>query len=110
MRGSKRWIAIAAVIALAGCGGGSDDAASTTTTAKEASTTTTEAAPKSSAVTDAATLTAADMGGDWVEYPDKATRDAANEKMTSDPEAMNMDMPFDAPRMFWGGFEQVVSE
>ena len=46
----------------------------------------------------------------WVEYPDKATRDAANEKMRSDPEAMNMDMPFDAQRMFWGGFEQVVGD
>ncbi len=46
----------------------------------------------------------------WVEYPDKATRDAANEKMSADPEMMNMEMPFDGKRMFWGGFEQVVSE
>jgi uncharacterized protein YbaA (DUF1428 family) len=45
----------------------------------------------------------------WVEYPDKATRDAANEKMAADSE-MNMEMPFDSQRMFWGGFEQVVSE
>jgi uncharacterized protein YbaA (DUF1428 family) len=44
----------------------------------------------------------------WVEYPDKATRDAANEKMSADPEAMAMEMPFDGSRMFWGGFEQVV--
>jgi uncharacterized protein YbaA (DUF1428 family) len=44
----------------------------------------------------------------WVEYPDKATRDAVNEKMgESDVE---MDMPFDGTRMFWGGFEQVMNE
>ena len=46
----------------------------------------------------------------WVEYPDKATRDSANEKMSSDPDMANMEMPFDAKRMFWGGFEQVVSQ
>jgi uncharacterized protein YbaA (DUF1428 family) len=45
----------------------------------------------------------------WIEYPDKATRDAANEKMRADYEAMDTEMPFDAERMFWGGFEQVVS-
>ena len=44
----------------------------------------------------------------WVEYPDKATRDAANEKMREDPEMQEMEMPFDGKRMFWGGFEQVV--
>ena len=43
----------------------------------------------------------------WIEYPDKATRDAANKKMTADPEMMNMEMPFDGQRMFWGGFELV---
>jgi uncharacterized protein YbaA (DUF1428 family) len=46
----------------------------------------------------------------WIEYPDKATRDAANEKMSADPEMMNMDMPFDGQRMFWGGFEQVLDD
>jgi uncharacterized protein YbaA (DUF1428 family) len=44
----------------------------------------------------------------WVEYPDKATRDAANAKMRDDPP--NMQMPFDGKRMFWGGFTQVVNE
>ena len=44
----------------------------------------------------------------WIEYPDKATRDAANEKMSADSEAMNMEMPFDGKRMFWGGFRQIV--
>ena len=44
----------------------------------------------------------------WIEYPDKATRDAANEKMMNDPEAANMEMPFDTSRMFFGGFVPVV--
>ena len=44
----------------------------------------------------------------WIEYPDKATRDAANEKMGEDTEMQGMEMPFDRKRMFWGGFEQVV--
>jgi len=44
----------------------------------------------------------------WIEYPDKATRDAANEKMTSDaPE--HFEMPFDGKRMFFGGFEQLLN-
>jgi len=46
----------------------------------------------------------------WIEYPDKATCDAANEKMSQDTEMANMEMPFDGSRMFWGGFEQVVNE
>ena len=47
----------------------------------------------------------------WLEYPDKATRNAANEKMMGDPqmEAMSKDMPFDGKRMIYGGFE-VVSD
>jgi len=44
----------------------------------------------------------------WVEYPDKATRDAANEQMANDPDATSMEMPFDSQRMFWGGFVPVV--
>ena len=46
----------------------------------------------------------------WIEYPDKATRDAANEQMANDPEAANMELPFDGKRMFWGGFVPVVDE
>ncbi len=46
----------------------------------------------------------------WIEYPDRATRDAANKKMGEDPNAQNMDMPFDGKRMFWGGFEVVMDE
>lgn len=42
----------------------------------------------------------------WFEYPDKATRDAANKKMTDDPRAADMskDMPFDGERMIYAGF------
>ncbi len=40
----------------------------------------------------------------------KATRDAANKKMSEDPSMANMQMPFDGKRMFWGGFEQIVNE
>ena len=48
----------------------------------------------------------------WFEYPDKATRDAANEKMRSDPrmEGMAKTMPFDGKRMIYGGFDAIVDE
>jgi uncharacterized protein YbaA (DUF1428 family) len=48
----------------------------------------------------------------WFEYPDKATRDRANEKMRSDPrmEKMGADMPFDGKRMIYGGFDAIVEE
>jgi len=48
----------------------------------------------------------------WFEYPDRATRDAANRKMMADPrmEAMSKDMPFDGKRMIMGGFETIVEE
>lgn len=50
----------------------------------------------------------------WIEWPDKATRDAAYAVMTSpdfkdprmDPELNPM--PFDGKRMIWGGFAPVV--
>jgi uncharacterized protein YbaA (DUF1428 family) len=41
----------------------------------------------------------------WVEYPDKATRDAAGQRMMSDPRMQAMKMPFDGARMIYGGFE-----
>src|SRR5690554_6807082 len=44
----------------------------------------------------------------WIEYPDKATRDAANVKMLSDPDMGKMELPFDGQRMFWGGFEVIL--
>jgi uncharacterized protein YbaA (DUF1428 family) len=48
----------------------------------------------------------------WFEYPDKATRDAANEKMMSDPRMQSMGeaMPFDAKRMIIGGFDSIVDD
>ena len=48
----------------------------------------------------------------WFEYPDKATRDAANEKMRSDPrmKGMGETMPFDGKRMIYGGFDAIVEE
>ena len=48
----------------------------------------------------------------WFEYPDKATRDAANQKMMSDPrmKEMGATMPFDGQRMIFGGFDSFVEE
>ena len=48
----------------------------------------------------------------WFEYPDKATRDAANEKMRSDDRMKDMgaNMPFDGKRMIMGGFDAIVEE
>lgn len=43
----------------------------------------------------------------WILWPDKATADAAWEKMKDDPAMKDMDMPFDGQRMIWGGFESV---
>jgi len=49
----------------------------------------------------------------WFEYPDRETRDAANEKIMSDPrmkEMMGQDMPFDGKRMIYGGFASLLDE
>ena len=46
----------------------------------------------------------------WVEWPDKATRDAGMKKMMEDPRmdpAINP-MPFDGKRMIFGGFAPIV--
>ncbi|MFY2764667.1 DUF1428 domain-containing protein [Arenimonas sp. MALMAid1274] len=46
----------------------------------------------------------------WIEWPDKATRDAGMKKIMEDPR-MDMDafpMPFDGMRMIYGGFEPIV--
>lgn len=41
----------------------------------------------------------------WIVWPGKATREAAREKMMTDPEMADVgDMPFDARRMICGGF------
>ena len=50
----------------------------------------------------------------WIEWPDKATRDAAYAKMmdpsNKDPrmDPATNPMPFDGKRMIYGGFEPVV--
>jgi uncharacterized protein YbaA (DUF1428 family) len=44
----------------------------------------------------------------WLEWPDKATCDAAQAKMMENPDIMNMDMPFDGMRMMWSGFDTIV--
>lgn len=48
----------------------------------------------------------------WFEYPSKQDRDAANQKMMSDPRMAEMgaDMPFDGKRMIMGGFDAIVEE
>lgn len=51
----------------------------------------------------------------WVEWPDKATRDAAmgkmEELMKTDPrmDPASNPMPFDGKRLIYGGFEPVVT-
>ena len=47
----------------------------------------------------------------WVLWPDKAAREAGNEKVFADITAMGEDaakMPFDGKRMIYGGFDVVV--
>ncbi len=44
----------------------------------------------------------------WIEYPDKATRDAVQQKMMSDPEMGATEMPFDGRRMIYAGFANVL--
>src|SRR3546814_12608895 len=48
----------------------------------------------------------------WIEYPTKAVRDAANQKIMSDPrmKEMGTTMPFDGRRMIYGGFACIVDE
>ena len=40
----------------------------------------------------------------WIEYPSKEVRDAANQKMMSDPRMK------DGKRMIYGGFESIIDE
>ena len=47
----------------------------------------------------------------WFEYPDRAARDAANQKMMSDPRMADLEAPpFDGKRMVLGGFKAIVEE
>ena len=46
----------------------------------------------------------------WVEWPDKAARDAGNEKVMADPRMQpDGDMPFSGARLIYGGFN-IISE
>jgi uncharacterized protein YbaA (DUF1428 family) len=46
----------------------------------------------------------------WIEWPDKATRDAGMAKAMEDPRLSpeNTPMPFDGKRMIYGGFQPIV--
>ena len=45
----------------------------------------------------------------WIEWPDKATRDAGMARMMEDPRMTKLgDPPFDMKRMIFGGFRPVV--
>lgn len=45
----------------------------------------------------------------WVEWPDKATRDAGNKKIMADPRMqMGNEMPFNGARMIYGGFTPLL--
>jgi uncharacterized protein YbaA (DUF1428 family) len=48
----------------------------------------------------------------WMEYPSKAARDAANQKIMSDPrmKEMGANMPFDGKRMIFAGFDAMIDE
>lgn len=48
----------------------------------------------------------------WFEYPDKPTRDAAKDRMMSDPRmaAMGEAMPFDGQRMIYAGFDSILDD
>jgi len=45
----------------------------------------------------------------WMEWPDKATRDAGIQQMMADPRMGEMgEMPFDGARMIMGGFQPIL--
>ncbi len=44
----------------------------------------------------------------WIEWPDKATRDAAFARMMADPRMNEGGPPFDGKRMIFGGFTPVL--
>jgi uncharacterized protein YbaA (DUF1428 family) len=47
----------------------------------------------------------------WVEWPDKATRDAGMKKAMEDPRMKpeNNPMPFDGKRLIYGGFSPILT-
>jgi uncharacterized protein YbaA (DUF1428 family) len=48
----------------------------------------------------------------WIAYESREHRDRVNAKVMDDPRMKGMDlsdMPFDGKRLFWGGFEALVT-
>jgi len=48
----------------------------------------------------------------WIVYKSRRDRDRINAKVMKDPRIASIDpksMPFDAPRIFWGGFKVMVT-
>ncbi len=49
----------------------------------------------------------------WIEYKSRRQRDLINAKVMADPRLKSMmdpkNVPFDAKRMFWGGFKTLVA-
>lgn len=46
----------------------------------------------------------------WIEYPSKQVRDEVYRRMKEDPRMKEMDMPFDAKRMIYAGFQPIFDE
>ena len=44
----------------------------------------------------------------YIQWPDKATRDAGWARMMAEDPAQSTPMPFDGKRMFWGGFRPIL--
>ena len=44
----------------------------------------------------------------WISWPDRATRDAAWEKLMEDERLKGIELPFVGKRMVFGGFEVVL--
>ena len=44
----------------------------------------------------------------WIEWPAKATRDAAMARLSTDPRMTGAPPPFDGKRMIFGGFDPVL--
>lgn len=47
----------------------------------------------------------------WIEYPNKAARESAQQRFMNDPRMKEMSqMPFDGQRMIFGGFETILDD
>ena len=46
----------------------------------------------------------------WFEWPSKEVRDEGVKKMMADERMKNMEMPFDASRVIYGGFQPVLDK